>query len=329
VRPLLFLAGVFALGTVGYRALEGSGWWDSFYMTAITLTTVGYREVFPLSRAGEVFTVVLLVMGLGVLLLAATEIGRSVVEGELRQAFGQMRRSRMIERFAKHEIVCGWGRMGRAVVEELQRGGHRVVVVERSPEKIRQIEEAGVPVVAGDATQESVLEAAGVRRARGLVACLDDDAHNVYTVLTARSLNPELVIVARSGEEGAVDRLRRAGANRVVNTYQIGGIRLAHLLVKPTVVDFLEFSLSPADREGLQLEELLLTASSSLVGRSLAEADLRRRWGVGVVAVWRGQQLFPNPEAGLRLEPGDRLVVLGTHKALTSFESGAAGEAAS
>jgi len=320
-RSAAVLAGIFAAGTLGYRLTEGVPWWDAFYMTVLTLTTVGFNQISTLSPGGQALTVLLLFGGLGLILLAATEIGRSVVEGELREAFGQARRLRMIERVSGHEIVCGWGRMGHAVVEELRRAGRTVVVIEAKADKIQQLKDQGIPVVAGDATSEDSLRAAGIERARGLVACLNDDAHNVYTVLTARSLNPELFIVARAGEEGAETRLQRAGANRVVNPYQHGGARLAHLVVKPTVVDFLELSLGAGKVPGLELEQVQIAASSPLVGSTLAEADLRRRCGVGVVAVQRGATLFPNPEPNLALNDGDVLVVLGIRDHLEQFES--------
>src|SRR5262245_52544619 len=202
----LLLAGIFVGGTVGYHLLEGAAWWDSFYMTVITLTTVGYREVFPMSRTGEAFTALLLLSGLGLFLLLATDIARTVVEGEIRQVFGRARRSRMIEKMSGHDVVCGWGRMGRAVVDELRRGGRTVVVVERNPERIARLQEAGIPVVEGDTTSEQALHAARVETAHGLVSCVNDDAHNVYTVLTARSINPKLFIVARATEEGSENR---------------------------------------------------------------------------------------------------------------------------
>lgn len=311
---------VFAGGTLGYHLIEGAGWWPSFYMTVITLTTVGYGEVFPLSPAGEAFTVVLLLVGLGLLILVATEVARGVLADELRQLLGQARRSRMIERLSGHEIVCGWGRMGQAVADELRRSARPLVVIERNPEKARRLQELNISVVAGDATNEAVLRSAGIARARGLVACLNDDAHNVYTVLTARALNPALFIVARATEEGAEARILQAGANRAVNPYHLGGVRLAHMLVKPAVVEFLDSSLQPAGND-LQLEQVALPCASQAAGRTLAELDLRRRHGVAVAAVRRGDALFPNPEASLRLEAGDVLVVLGTPPQLESFES--------
>ncbi len=320
-RSFLMLATVFAAGTVGYVVIEHAGWWDAFYMTAITLTTVGYAEVFPLSTAGEVFTVLLLVCGLGLLLLVATDIGRTVLEGELREILGQVRRSRMIGNLSGHEIVCGWGRMGRAVVAELRRAGRAVAVIEQDPAKVARLQAMDIPVVAGDATVEANLVQAGVLRARGLVACLNDDARNVYTVLTARSLNSELFIVARAGEEGAESRILRAGANRAVNPYQHGGTRLAHVLLKPSVVDFLDVSLGAGEGPGLEIEQVRLAERNPLAGRTLAEVDLRRRCGVGVVAVWRAGTLHPNPEASFRLAAGDTLVVLGTRAQLGDFDT--------
>lgn len=325
-RSAALLAAIFAIGTVGYMAIEGAGAWDAFYMTAITLTTVGYREVFPLSRGGEAFTVFILVAGLGLILLVATSIGRAVVEGELQALVGERRRTRMIETLSNHEIVCGWGRMGQAVVAELRRAGRQVVVIEQQADKIQRLQQADIPCVAGDATAESVLVSAGIGRARGLVACLNDDAHNVYTVLTARSLNPALMIVARAGEDGADARLLRAGADRVVNPYQNSGIRLAHVLLKPTVVDFLDLSRGAGGSE-LELEQVRLAESSELPGRTLGEADLRRRCGVGIVAIEREGHLTPNPEAAFRLEPGDLLVVLGRRGELDRFETMAEGAA--
>lgn len=324
LRSAALLAIIFAIGTAGYMAIEGAGAWDAFYMTAITLTTVGYREVFPLSRGGEAFTVFILVTGLGLLLMVATNIGRAVVEGELQALVGDRRRTHMIETLSNHEIVCGWGRMGQAVVAELRRAGRQVIVIELNPDKALRLQRADIPVFAGDATTELALNSVGITRARGLVACLSDDAHNVYTVLTARSLNPRLTIVARAGEDGAEARLLRAGADRVVNPYQNSGVRLAHILLKPTVVDFLDLSRG-AGGSDLELEQVRLADSSELPGRTLGEADLRRRCGVGIVAIEREGHLAPNPEAAFRLAAGDLLVVLGRRAELDRFEAMAEG----
>lgn len=308
-----------AIGTVGYVLIEGAGWWDALFMTVITLTTVGYREVVPLSWAGQLFTTVLLVAGLGMFLFLATDIARTVIEGELRLVLGRARRSRMIERMSGHEIVCGYGRMGRAVVAELLRSERSVVVVERDLERIAALSEAGVPFVSGDATSVETLRQANIASASGLVACLNDDAHNVYTVLTARSLNAGLFIVARATAAEAERRILQAGADRVVNPYQIGGSRLAHMVVKPTIVSFFDASLR-GDTD-LQLDQTVLRADGPLAGVSLAEADVRRRWGLGIVAVQRKGEVLQSPPADFALAAGDVLIVFGTRAQIRAFDA--------
>ena len=327
VRPIVLVAGILVVGTVGYRTLEDASWWDAFFMTVITVTTVGYEEEVPLSRDGEIFTSVLLFAGLGLMLFLLTELSRSAVDGEIRQFLGRARRSRMIERLEDHEIVCGYGRMGRAAVAELRRAGRPVVVIDHSGERVRGLEEEGIAAIAGDGTSESVLKAANIVRARGLVSCLSDDAHNVYTVLTARSLNPKLFIVARATNEGAEGRILQAGADRVVNPYGLGGTRLAHLLVKPAIVNFFDASLDGGD---FQLDQVSLWSGSPIVNRTLADADDRQRWGLGVVAVQRGARVFENPPPEFELQVGDVLVVFGSRDRIATFEAqcGQVGEAA-
>jgi len=317
VRAVVLLVAIFGSGTVGYRLLEEASWWDSFFMTVITVTTVGYEEEVPLSRGGEVFTSILLLSSLGLLLFLVTELSRSVVEGELRQFLGRVRRSRMIERMSKHEIVCGYGRMGRAVVEELQRAGREVVIVERSGERVRRLQEEGYAVVSGDATSEATLRSANITKARGLVSCLNDDAHNVYVVLTARSLNPDIFIVGRATEEDAEQRILNAGADRVVNPYRLGGTRLAHLVVKPAIVSFFDASLEGTD---LQLDQTSVGSSSPLVTQTLGQSDVRKKWGLDVVAVQREATVHPSPQPDFRVEAGDVLVVFGRRDQISRFE---------
>ena len=225
----------------------------------------------------------------------------------------------MIERMAGHEIVCGYGRMGRSVVEELRRAGHQVVVVERGLDHVRMLQDAALPVVAGDATTEATLRAANVTKARGLVACLNDDAHNVYTVLTARSLNPKLFIVARATQDDAERRILQAGADRVVNPYQLGGSRLAHLVAKPAIVSFFDASLH--GDTGFQLDQTSLPQGSPIAGLTLAEADLRRQWGLAVVAVQREGAVLQNPPSDYRLQTDDVLVVFGTSAQIQAFDT--------
>ena len=246
VRATALVLGLFLTGAAGYRVVEGAPWWDAFYMTVITITTVGFGHVFPLSPAGQALTVGLLGAGIGVFLFVASEVGRSIMEGELQRYLGHARRVRMIERMSGHDVVCGYGRMGRAAVDALRRAGRQVVVVEARSDLADEMAAAGRPVVAGDATREGTLRAANLERARGLVCCLADDAQNLYTVLTARSLNPGLAIAARAAGDGAEQRILQAGADEVVNPYRLGGARLAHLLLGPPGSRSASSSGSPA-----------------------------------------------------------------------------------
>ncbi len=316
-RATALVGGVVEIGTAGYRVVEGAPWWDSFYMTVITITTVGFAEEFPLSKTGQALTMGLLVAGLGLFFFVASEIGRSIVEGEFRHYLGRVRGSRMIERMSGHEIVCGYGRMGRAVVDELRHAGRQVVVVDSRVARMQDVAEHGLPTVAGDATLEATLLAANAQHALGLVSCLNDDAHNVYTVLTARSLNPDLFIVARATEEGAERRILQAGANRVVNPYHLGGARLAHLVVKPAIVNFFDASV---DGSELQLDQTPIGEKNSVAGRTLAEANIRQRWGLSVVAVQRRDDVATSPPADFRLQVGDLLVVFGSRHQIQAFD---------
>ena len=223
----------------------------------------------------------------------------------------------MIKRMSGHEIVCGYGRMGRSVVEELRHAGRQVVVVDSRVSRMHELAETGLPTVAGDATLEATLLSANVQKASGLVSCLNDDAHNVYTALTARTLNPGLFIVARATEEGAERRILQAGADRVVNPYHLGGARLAHLVVKPAIVNFFDAS---ADGSDLQLDQTSLGTRSSVIGQTLGEANVRRRWGLGVVAVQRKDAVIPNPLADFVLQAGDVLVVFGSRQQIEVFD---------
>jgi voltage-gated potassium channel len=300
-------------------AIEHQGLLDALYMTTITVTTVGFREAFPLSQGGKVFTIFLSFAGIGVILLIASEAARAILQTDLRHLIGLRRDLTMIKKLTGHIVVCGHGRMGRAVVDVLGRKGTKFVVVENDPERCRDIEEQRVQVVRGDATREEVLSAAGVERAGTLIACLADDAHNVYTILLARQLNPEITIIARAADDGAEERMRLAGADRVLNPYRLGGMRLAFSALKPTVTDFIEASLSGATVE-LELAEVVVHPSSELAGKTLVEAGVRRRFGIIVVALKRGEQSTFNPGPDERIEAGDVLVALGPIQALERIE---------
>jgi voltage-gated potassium channel len=310
---------VIGLGTVGYMVLEEQSVLNAFYMTTITVTTVGFREAFPLSPAGQAFTILLAFGGVGVILLIASEFARAMLDTDIRRMIGIRRDLTMIKKLSNHIVVLGYGRMGHAVVEVLRERGIAFAVVDLDPDRCRGLEEGHQPVVRGDATQEEVLRAAATERAKTLITCLADDAHNVYAILLARQLNPNITIIARAVEDGAEERLRLAGADRVLNPYRVGGTRLAITALKPTVSDFVDASLSGSSIE-LELAEVVVHPSSDLAGKTLAGAEVRQRFGIIVVALKRGDESTFNPGPNERIEAGDVLVALGPIQALESIE---------
>jgi len=312
---LLVVAG----GTFGYVVIEGMTVFDALYMTTITVTTIGFKEVFPLSYAGRIFTIVLAFSGIGVILLIASEFARAMLETDLRRVLGIRRELKVMKRLKNHIVVCGHGRMGHSVVAILRQRGVPLAVVELDPEHCRPLEDEGLPVVRGDATDEKVLSSTNIAHAKTIITCLADDAHNVYTILLARQLNPDINVIARAVEIDAEERLKLAGADRVLNPYQIGGMRLALSAIKPTVTDFIDKSLLGSSVE-LDLAEILIDPSSELAGKTLAGAEVRKRFGIIVVALKRGEEAIFNPDAHERIEGGDVLVALGPLSAIERVE---------
>lgn len=310
---------VTAAGTLGYMLIEGQDAFDALYMTAITVTTVGYREMFPLSPLGQVFTMVLAFAGVAVILLIASELGRLLVQADIRELIGSRRDLKMLDKLSDHIVVCGHGRMGRAAIEVLQERRVPFVVVDIDETQCRQLAEAQIPFIIGDATQEPVLRNARVGRAKTFLACLADDAHNVFAILLARQLNPKITVIARAVEEGSEERLRLAGADQVINPYRLGGMRLAFTAIKPTVMAFIEASL-PGSSVELELAEFVVHPRSALAGKTLAGAEVRQRFGVIVVALKRGERSTFNPAPDERIEAGDTLVALGPIQALERIE---------
>ena len=306
-------------GTVGYVLIEGWTPWDAFYMTIITVTTVGYREVHDLSWAGQAFTVVLLLSGVGTVLYTFTFLATAIVEGGLPKRLQRRRLAHMIETIHDHFIVCGYGRIGAIVTDQFHRQGVRFAVIERDTTRARAALNLGMLVVEADATREDVLKQAGIDRARGLIAAVGTDAENVYTVLSARVLNPSLFIVGRAEGEDSVRKMQRAGANRVISPYQIGAVQMAQTAIRPTVVDFVELATNAENFE-LSMEEITIAEGSSLAARSIVEANLSQRLGVIVVAIQRDKRMEFNPVASSAMRAGDKLVVLGPPEALKSLE---------
>ena len=319
----LLIASVIVGGTAGYMLIEGWSWWDSFYMTAITITTVGLGEVHPLSTAGRAFTVLVLFTGVGAMFYAFTSFMTLLAGGTLAERRGRRRIARMLDSLDDHFIVCGFGRMGEIIAREFARQGVTFVVIERNPERMHLAIEQGYLAVEADASNEEVLRRLRIERARGFIAAVGTDAENVYAVLSARLMKPDLFIVGRAEGEDARRKLERAGADRVISPYHLGGLQLAQTALRPAVVDFVQLATS-SDNMDLNLEQVHIAGDSPLAGRSLVESGVRQRFGVVVVGIRRadGKMEF-NPEPETPMRGGDDLVVLGRASNLKDLETAA------
>ena len=317
------LVSVVVVGTSGYVIVEGWSPWDAFYMTITTVSTVGYREVHELSRAGQVFTSGLIILGVGTALYTFSLLIAALVEGSLHRKLEERRRARMLDDLKDHVIVCGCGRIGSIIAEQFDRERVPYVVIDRDPERVHAVLERGGLAVAADASREDVLRRVGIERARALIAAVGSDAENVYAILSARGLRPDLFIVGRADSEDAGRKLLRAGASRVIAPYKIGAVQIAQTAIRPAVVDFVELATSSENLE-LAMEQVRIGATSSVAGRSIVDANLRQRFGVIVVGIQRtdGRMEFnPPPDAIMR--GGDQLVVLGRPESLRDLEAAA------
>ena len=316
-----------AVGTVVFYLVEGWSLLDSLYVTAQTVTTVGYGDITPRTTWGRAFATLFMMVGVGVVLYALTSTVQSIVQSELVATFGQRRLTRKMSKLQNHFIICGAGRVGGHLIHSLQGNNDLFIVIEKDPQKVAELMDMHIPVLVRDATLEETLQEAGVDHARGLAACLPDDADNVYVVLTARDLNPNLHIVARAAEEQAEAKLIRAGANRVVAPTIIGGHRMAVALTKPAVGDFLD-SIT-ANKLDLGFEQLEIEPASTLVGRKLSETNIRSDLDIVVVSIRRsnGEVIF-NPTAEAVIQGGDMLIAIGKAEALIKLHGLARGQVA-
>ena len=314
-------------GAAGYSVLEGWTFWQALYRTILAVTTV--ESPGAASVAGRVLTVLLLVAGVGAALYTFTLLATVVVEGGLPKRMEQRRRTHMLEDLHDHFIVCGYGRIGRIVARQLLKQSIPFVVIDRSPEAVQEALQEGALAVEADASREDVLRRAGLDRARGLIAAVGTDAENVYAVLTARVMRPDLFIVGRAETDDAKTKLTRAGADRVVSPYEIGGLQIAQTALRPAVVDFFELATS-SDNLELAMEEITVGQTSGLAGRSILSANLRQRFGVIVVGIQRRDlRMEFNPEPDVIIGGGDKLVVLGRPDSLKRLETEAGGHAGS
>jgi len=306
---LLFL--IIASGTVGYSLIEGMTLFDSFYMTLITISTVGFGEITPLTPSGRFLTVVIIISGISLLTYSLGQIARVFIEGELQKLFGRKKLEKQISSLENHYIICGFGRIGEVVSRELADEAIGFVVIEKDEKKIEQLEREHFLYLAGDATDEETLLQAGLNRAKGLATVVSSDADNVFITLTAKGLNPEIFILSRAADLKNENKLLRAGASRVVCPYNMGGSRMAQILKKPTVVDFLETTLM-SGALGLTLEEAVVHPTSYLVGQTLVQSKLRQNFGVIIVAIKKmdGEMIF-NPGPDAVLGAGEIIVTIG------------------
>ena len=311
---------VFA-GTFGYEMIEEEyTLFDSLYMTIITLSTIGYGEVKELSDAGKVFTIFLILGGVFTFFYAFSEIIRIIVSDEVQEILGKQRMERSLAKLNHHLIVCGLGRMGRLVCQQFSRENASFVIIDSDADVLADFEMPhGIPLM-GDATSDEVLKLAGIERARALITVMPTDADNLYTTMSGRLLNKELFIVARVEDPQSDEKLKRAGANRVVSPYQIGGQRLAQAVLQPTVVDFIELA-SHREHVELQMEETRVSTRSPLVGTTLKNSHIRDELKVIVITIKKntGKMLF-NPDADTLIEAGDILISIGPREQLDRLE---------
>jgi voltage-gated potassium channel len=314
---------VVIIGTAGFHFIEHWSWFDGFYMVLTTLTTIGYGEVHPLSQVGRYFNVSLILAGVGLVFLILGALGQALLEFEFNNLFGRRKMEREISRLQGHYIICGAGRVGRAVARQLESNPAPFILLDNNETKIERIrEETKWLAVHADATLEAQLLAARIDQAAGLVATTTTDATNTYVVLTARSLNPNLKIIARASEESAEKHMRTAGADQVISPYGFAGFRIAQAFLRPHVMNFLEVALLRSSELGLELEELTIDASSIYVGQGLRSSGIRHDLGITVLAIKReGEEMKYSPAADALLCAGDHLIVMGEPSRLRELES--------
>lgn len=315
----MVLVVILCVGTTGFHYIEGWNFVESLYATVVTISTVGYGDFSPRTSEGMLFTVFLIIVGVGTMLYAVGLVTETILEGRLKIIMGRGRLEKMMQKMNNHYIICGCGRIGRLICRELAAEKVDFVVIDNDPETIRKIEEEGYVYHQGDATHDKTLLTAGIKKARGIVCVLPSDAENLYVILTAKELNPGIFILSRSEDEDSEHRLLRAGADRVMSPYTMGGMRMAMAVLRPAMLDFVEITTRRQSLE-LRMEEVSICEDSPYIGKSLEDSGIRQNYGLIVVAVKKesGKMIF-NPLANYAIEKNDKLIALGEVGNISNF----------
>jgi len=308
---LLLLVAIILFGTFGYAYIEGMPLFDGFYMTLITISTVGFSEIRPLSSIGRVITIFVIISGISLLTYTLGQVAKIFIEGELRKVLGRRKLEKQLSMLSNHYIICGYGRIGAVISKELHDENIPFVVIEQDPQKIAELEKDHFLYLNMDATAEEALLKGGMKKAKGIVTAVSSDADNVFITLTAKGLRPDIFILARSSDVKNESKLLRAGASRVVCPYLMGGRRMAQILKKPTVVDVID-TATMNGKLGLIMEEAVIAPTSGLIGKTLVSSNLRKDFGVIIVAIKKpSNEMIFNPLPNEKLESGDVIVVIG------------------
>ncbi len=320
-KIILLLFFIISFGVIGLMMIEGWSFLDALYMTIITMSTVGYSELYPVSPPGKVFLIVLIVLGVGSFFYIITTGAEHIISGHLRGVLGRRRMNKKIDVLKDHYIICGFGRVGEQVAHELASEGIAFVVLDNNRDSLERCAARGYYFIEGDASSDERLKNAGILRAKGLVAATDSDADNVYVILSAKSLNNKLFVVARANIDESEHKLRKAGADRVLSPYSIGGRRLASLLLRPAVVEFLDVVMHSAEKE-LFMEDIPVHERSPFIGATIAEARIKCATGANILAIKKKEsdRMILNPSADTSIEIGDLLIALGTKVQLKELE---------
>jgi len=314
---ILSMFGIFLLGTTGYVIIEQVSWFDAFYMTSITLATVGFEEVWEMSDLGHLWTIFIMFSGIGVFFLIAGHIAQQAVD---LKRYRRFRMAKRVKKLNEHYILCGYGRMGKAIAQELKNAGKSFVIIEKDPAKVSDLVQEDMVLLEGDATQDEVLINAGIDKATTLIGVLKDDQDNLFLTLSARSLRPDLYILTRASTPSSIPKMTRAGANNVINPYEAAGTKLARQAMAPGVVEFIELIMNRGNLD-LALETITIEASSQAEGKSILDLEVRKNYNIIITAVEQttGEANF-NPDPHYKLKANDRLIALGTVENLEGFE---------